>query len=268
MDLFLACLHGAAYAALAFAIPLPAVRRPAIAVLLLTAIACLATGLLAPSERTLVTVHTYAGFEGYAQEVSMVSFPTGTATAPGWQWPLPFLGFALLWSGILWRLGQNPVRNGLVLPLLFAWTATAMWLGTQFLAGPSAIVQPLGLDRVLYPAGIALALCAAYTAKSLPSLLIRISAGVVLARLPAAAFSKLASDSRLGTGLDIHTVRDIVNPLTGMQFDPRITLDSPYQQFWLIWLEHVIMFPAIYLLSLTGIAFGVYMFHKHSADAV
>jgi hypothetical protein len=58
-------------------------------------------------------------------------------------------------------------------------------------------------------------------------------------------------------------VRDIVNPMTQLQFDPRLQPGSAEQQFWLIWLEHVIVFPALYLLSLTGIAFGVWMFHRH-----
>jgi hypothetical protein len=31
-------------------------------------------------------------------------------------------------------------------------------------------------------------------------------------------------------------------------------------------LEHVLVFPALYLLSLLGIAFGVYMFHRHGPE--
>jgi hypothetical protein len=266
MDLLLACLHGAAYAAVAFALPLPRLRKLAILALLLAAATSLAAGWFGPAERTLMTVHTYAGFDGAAQEVSMVSFPTGEKTAPGWLWPLPFAGFAVLWGLVLRALGQRQPARAWLLPLLLAWTATAQWLGMQWFAAPGPVVQPLGLDRVLFPAGIALALLAARQARTFAQLLFTISACTVAARLPAALFSKLASDQRLGTSLDVALVRDIVNPMTGLQFDPRLTIGSPEQQFWLIWLEHVIMFPALYLLSLTGIAFGVYMFHKHGGD--
>ena len=48
-----------------------------------------------------------------------------------------------------------------------------------------------------------------------------------------------------------------------MQFDPKLEMGSPEQEFWLIWLEHIIFFPTIYLMSLFGIGFGVYMWHKH-----
>lgn len=67
-----------------------------------------------------------------------------------------------------------------------------------------------------------------------------------------------------GTCLDIHTIRDIVNPMTQMQFEPRLAIGSKEQYFWLIWLEHVIFYPAVYVMSLSGIGFGTYMFHKHS----
>ncbi|HEX5054039.1 MAG TPA: hypothetical protein VFZ65_19830 [Planctomycetota bacterium] len=265
MDVLLACLHGAAYATLAFALPMPRARRLAMACLLLAAVASVATGASTSGERTLTTVHTYAGYEGAAQEVSMVSFPTGTVSAPGWQWPLPFAAFAGAWVLVLWFLRQRQPKNPLVLPMLFAWSATAAWLAMQQLAAPGAIVQPIGLDRFLYPAGLALALLAARSARSLLVLFVLLSGSTIAARLPAALFSKYASDHQLGTCLDIHTVRAIVNPMTQLQFDPLLQPGSGEQQFWLIWLEHVIIFPAIYCLSLIGIAFGVYMFHHHGA---
>ena len=96
-------------------------------------------------------------------------------------------------------------------------------------------------------------------------LFVTLSASTIAARLPAAIFSKYASDHHLGTSLDISTVRDIVNPMTQMQFDPRLDPGSGAQQFWLIWLEHVIFFPGVYVMSLLGIAFGLHMFHRHSS---
>ncbi len=267
MDVVLTLLHLAAFLALGFALALPRARTLAIGVLAVAALASVLAGSLDGAPRALTTIHTYAGFEGAAHEISMVSFPTGEFHAPGWQWPLPFLGFALLWIVVLMGIGQRPLRIPLGLPLLFAWSGIATWLGMQWCAAPDILVQPVGLDRVLWPAGLAAGLIAAFQATSAYRLFLWLSGGTLLMRLPAALFSKYASDAEVGTCLDIHTVRDIVNPMTQMQFDPRLVIGSGDQQFWLIWLEHVIFFPAVYLMSLFGIAFGAYMFHRHGKSA-
>jgi hypothetical protein len=263
MDALLTCLHLAAWIATGLALAVPAARRTAVGLLAVAAATGLVAGALAPEPRTLETVHTYAGFEGMGQEVSMVAFPTGTFAAPGWQWPLPFALFAAVWCAVLLRLGRRLPAHPLVLPLLYAWSACATWLAMQWLAAPAPTVQPLGLDRFLWPAGLAAALLAARRATTLLSLFVHVAAATMLARLPAALFSKAASDARWGTVLDVHSIRDIVNPMNQMQFEPQLSIDSGAQQFWLIWLEHVIVFPAVHLLSLFGIAFGAFMFHRH-----
>ncbi len=266
METVLAILHGAAYVTLALALPVHRLRRFAMVCLFVAAGTSVVTGALTDGPRTLTTVHTFAGYEGAANEVSMVSFPTGTVSAPGWQWPLPFAAFAAFWLLVLWGLGERQPHNPVVWPLALAWSATAVWLAMQKLAVPAAIVQPIGLDRFLFPAGVALAVLAAQSCKSFATLFVTISLSTIAARLPAAVFSKFASDWQVGTSLDISSVRDIVNPMTQLQFDPRLAPGSAEQQFWLIWLEHVIIFPALYLMSLIGIAFGVYMFHKHGDE--
>jgi hypothetical protein len=263
MDALLLCLHLAAWLALAFALAHVRARPYAIGLLAVAALAGIAAGCAGDETRTLTTVHTYAGFEGAALEVSMAPFETGTFEAPGWQWPLPFAAFAAAWIVALWLLGRKPAKNALVLPMLFAWSAAATWLAMQWRAAPAALVQPVGLDRFLWPAGLATALIAAQTARRFVVLLLQVGGAIVLARLPVALFSKYASDAHLGTVLDISSVRDIVNPMTQAQFNPRLAAGSPTQQFFLIWLEHVIFFPAAYLLSLFGIAFGAWMFHRH-----
>lgn len=266
MDVLLLLLHLAAWVGLALGLALPAARRHAVLALAVAALASGAAGLFADGERTLQTVHTYAGFEGSSHEVSMVSFPTGTFTAPGWQWPLPFVAFAVAWILVLRALGTRPLRSPLLLPLLFAWSATATWLGMQVLAAPALLVQPVGLDRFLWPAGLAGALLAAAHARRFAGLFAMVGAVTMLARLPAALASKLLSDLQLGTTLDVSSVRDIVNPMTQMQFEPRLEPGSGQQQFWLIWLEHVIFFPAVHLMSLLGIAFGAWIFRRHAND--
>ncbi|MCA8951186.1 MAG: hypothetical protein KDE27_16890 [Planctomycetes bacterium] len=274
MDLLAALLQLAAFVMLGLGLALPKLRLTAIAALLVAAGVGLADGLLGPAERTLETVHHYAGYAGNDLEVSMVAFPTGTATAPGWQWPLPFVGFAALWSIVLWSRGRQQLRGPFVLPLLYAWSATATWLWMQLLAAPSAVIQPAGLDRFLWPACLALALLLARQVSGILMLIVMVSAAMLAARLPAALFSKLASDNGLGTVLDVSAVGtkatsaagEIVNPLNQMVFDPRFSAGSSDQQFWLIWLLHLIIFPAIYTLSLFGIALGVHLWHVHGGD--
>ncbi|MCR9246735.1 MAG: hypothetical protein NXI31_17005 [bacterium] len=266
MDLLVALLQFAAFLLLGLGLALPGWRRAAIAALGLAAAVSLGHGLTGPTEQTLTTVHHYAGFEGAALEVSMVAFPTGTVTAPGWQWPLPFLAFAILWGAVLWTRGRRELRSPFLLPMAMAWSAAATWLGMQTLAAPAAVVQPIGIDRFLWPALLALAILVARQASGILMLIVMVSASMLAARLPFAMFSKWASDQRLGTSLDISQVIDIVNPMTHMTFDPRIVSGSDDQQFWLIWLEHLIIFPALYTTSLFGIALGVHLWHKHSDD--
>lgn len=267
MDALLTCLHLATYLLLALALPLPALRKAAIAVALLAAVVGLGLGFTGPAERTLETVHTYAGYDGEkGMEVSMVRFPTGTVTAPGWQWPLPFAAFALLWSVLLGWLGQRPLPRAWLWPILYGTSATAMWLGMQATAAPELLVQPVGLDRFLWPAGLAAALLAGRSAQKFALLFLQVGGSILLMRLPAALFSKFVSDAHGGTCLDVTSVVAIVNPMTQMQFDPPLVAGSSAQQFWTIWLEHVIFFPAVHLMSLFGIAFAAWMFHRHGPE--
>jgi hypothetical protein len=265
MDLLLALLQQAGYVAIAIALARPSAGRAAAALLLVSALLGLAMGLASPAARELVTTHTFLAYEGQALEPQPVHFPTGTARAPGWQWPLPWAAFALLWAALLWRRRElPPPANAFLLPLLCAWTATAAWLGMQTLAAPAPLVQPFGLDRFLWPAGLALSLLLARTGRMLVALL-SLSPAIVAARLPAALFSKYASDRALGTCLDVSSIVDVVNPMTRAQFDPRLVAGSAEQQFWLIWAEHVFVFPAFHLMSLGGVAFAALMYRKYKA---
>jgi hypothetical protein len=264
MDLLISLSHVLAFLVLAFALAMPGFRRAGAALLLGIAVLTGAAALLGDGPRTLETVHTFAGYEGSAMEVSMVSFPTGTFTAAAGMWAVPFAAFAACWILILLSLKQRWVKSPWILPLLFAWSGLLLWLAEQYFAAPALLVQPIGLDRFLWPAGLCLCLVASKQCKSLLAVFVTIGAGITLGRLPAAFFSLYASNHELGTCLDIHAIRDIVNPMTQMQFEPRLEAGSEQQQFWLIWLQHVIFYPAVYLMSLFGIGFGTYMFHKHA----
>jgi hypothetical protein len=263
MDLILAILQTACYLAGALALATERWRRPATALLLLTALLSVAAGLLAPGERELVCTHTFVGREGNALDLSPVHFPTATMRAPGWLWPLPFAAFAAAAAAaVCWR--RTPPRlPPMVAALLFAWSATASWIAMQFAAAPAAVVQPFGLERLLWPAGLLLTLDLARGGGSFLRVFLMLSLGLVAQRLPAALFSKLASDHGWGTGLDVAQVVKIVNPMTHLQFEPRLQPNSPEQQFWLIWAEHVLVYPALYLLGFAGIAFASFMIQKH-----
>jgi hypothetical protein len=266
MDLFIGLAHLFAFLALGIGLAVPRGRPPAQIALAAAALLGVLHAALGPAVRSLTTVHHYAGYEGAALEVAMRGFPTGTFTAPGWQWPLPFLFFAVAWILVLRGLGPRRPRTSLLLPLLFAWTATACWLLQQVLAAPAATVQPAGLDRFLWPAELAFVVLAARCARGLWPLTVMVSCAVVAARLPAALFSKLASELRLGTCLDVSAVVDIVNPMTKQMFDPPLVAGSAVQQFWLIWLEHVIIYPALHSLGMFGIALGLYLWYRHEHD--
>ncbi len=267
MDLLAALLQGACYVAFAAALsPAAATRkgvgRTAVAIGLLTAVFGLVHGLLGPAQRELVCTHLFVAYEGSALEPSPVEFATDTVHAAGWLWPLPFAVFAGLWSVVAWR--RPVLGNPWLLPLLLGWSAIATWLLMQMLAAPAAVVQPAALDRCLWPAGLALALRLAMTADRFLPLLLQLALGTTAMRLPAALFSKLASDRHLGTSLDVSKIVDIVHPVTRYQFEPRLEAGSPAQQFWLIWAEHVIAFPAFHMLSFSGIAFAVWLMRRHS----
>lgn len=262
METAVAIVHILCYVALAAGLIAPRLGRPAAIVLGTGAVVtAIAAGLL-PETANLTVTHTYQGYAGHDLEVSPIHFQVETVAAPGWQWPLPFLLFCAVWAVVLlWRRSAT-TTGPFLLPLAMAWTAAATWLLLQKLAAPSAIVQPVGIDRFLFPAGVAMAVLVAKSAGSLRRTLLMVCVGTVAARLPIALFSKLASDRRWGTALDIHSITDIVNPLNQMQFDPPLVVDDPRQQFWMIWAEHVFGFPAFYLMSLFGIAFGVCMAAK------
>jgi hypothetical protein len=268
MDLLAAFLIAASYVGIAVALVRPRAAGAAAAILLLSAAVALAMGLLGPSARELVCRHTFVAYEGNALEPGPVHFATGTVRAPGWQWPLPWLLFAGSWAWLLWRRRARPPSGSpFVLPLALAWTATATWLALQWTAAPGPVVQPFGLDRCLWPAGLALALLLASSGQRLVPAVLSLSLGIVAARLPAALFSKYASDQRLGTGLDVSSIVAIVHPLTRTQFDPPLVAGSSAQQFWLIWAEHVFVFPAFHLLSLSGVLLLALMVRKHAAVA-
>lgn len=262
MELALALLQGASYLAIAAALLFPSGTRIACAVTLIAALLGLGLGLAEPEVRDLTTTHTFVAYEGQSLEPSAVHFPTGTKSAPGWQWPLPFLGFAALWAFLLLAVRNQEEQNAWILPLLLGWSATAAWLAMEWFAAPGALVQPYALDRFLWPAGLALALRLAASTQSLMALFLKLGLGCTLLRLPAALFSKYASDARLGTSLDVSSITTVVHPLQRVQVE--LEPGSLDQQMWLIWAENVFVYPAFHFMSVFGFAFAVWLMSRQT----
>lgn len=266
MELLAAVLQGVCFLAAAAALCYAPFWRVAAILLVSTSLFCVYLGFAGPEERELVTEHTFVGYQGIELEPSAVHHPTGTERAKGWQWPLPFAGFAVLWTVLLMvrrnKDADGEEENPWFLPLLLGWTAIASWLLMEKLAAPSEVVQPFALERMLWPAGLALSLrLAAVTQKLFPLLLLLAVAATAL-RLPAALFSKYASDQHLGTSLDISSITELVHPIQRVQL--QVERGSSEQQFWLIWAEHVFAYPAFHCMSYFGFAFAIWLMHRHS----
>lgn len=265
MDLLLAFLLFAAWLAVPLGFALPARRPLAVLIALAVTAFALGAGWLGEPVRNLDVTHTFVAYQQRGFDREAHDFVVDRVTAAGWQWPLPFALWASLWSAVLWRLGRRPV-GGFLLPLLCAWSAAAAWLAMQKLAAPAATVQPFGIERFLWPCGLAGALLIASRGERLLPVLLRLAVLVGVLRLPLALFAKLASDGHWGTGLDIHTITVFLNPLQP-ELEVETTAGSAEQQGWLIWAQHLLFLPAFYLMSLLGIAVMAFLFRQHLAAA-
>ncbi len=265
MDLLLALVTAAGSIALGLGLCRARWAGPAALVALGAGVVALLAGVLQPGERTLVVTHTFAAYAPDGFDVVPRHFPVDEVRAPGWQWPLPFLGWTGVWAVVLLlrRQATGPVHP--LLPLLLGWTGTAAWLLMQKCAAPALVVQPFGLERFLLPASIALAVAVSLRGERLLAVLFVLSFATIGMRAPAATFSKLASDGHWGTGLDVHTITAFVDPLQRVEVEA--APGSLLQQGWLIWGQQLFFLPGIYLLSLTGIAFGLFLWRKHGGPA-
>jgi hypothetical protein len=162
MDIALAILISATWILGPMAIAIPKLRSTASLVLLLAAVLALVSAVLAPGERSLDVVHTFAGFKGHDLEPSAVDFVVDQRQAPGLHWAVIFTVYALPWAlGLFVLRRRPPPANAFLLPLLAAWSGIACWLLLQVAAAPAAVVQPFGLERILFPAGLALCILVA-----------------------------------------------------------------------------------------------------------
>ena len=133
-------------------------------------------------------------------------------------------------------------------------------------AAAVGLVTPLAFDRALFPACIAACFLLAIQIRRVPLVLAWLSVLVTFGRLPLALFGTFATQREFGTSLDVHSITMFVDPFA--QSPVQVAQQSSEQLAWLIWLPNLLVMPALYMLSLSGIAFAITMFvtHPHSAD--
>ncbi len=264
LDFLLIAAQVLGFLGIAVAIALPRTRRRAAIALLALAAAALVAALLAVGSgsegRSLTVTATFPAYDELL--IVPTPFPVDQVTAPAFLWLLLVAVFAGAWA--LWarKTPSDQTPGPFALPLVLAWTGTALLLLLQKSAAPAVLVQPAGIDRILWPATLAAGLILADRCQRVVHLILYLSLFIALGRLPIAIFSVLASNGGWGTALDISTITLFANPV--IQQPIEVLPGSSEQHLWLIWLQHLVMMPGIYMMSTGGIAFSVYLFLKHA----
>jgi hypothetical protein len=235
--------------------------RPAAAIgLTALGVATLIAALSSGGERSLTVTATFPAYDELL--IVPTAFAVEDVTAPSPIWALLTAAFAGLWALWAWARRRGPVPGPFTLPLALAWTSTALWLALQKSAAPAILVQPHGLDRFLWPATLVAGLILAKRCERVVHLILYLSLFIALGRLPIAIFSVLASNNHWGTTLDISSITLFANPLVQQPIE--VTAGSTDQHLWLIWLQHMVMMPGIYMMSIGGIAFATFLYLKHA----
>ena len=260
----LALLQVLSFVALALAIVLPRYRFWG-AVYLGFAGALLAVeALLAgTTERTLAVTTHFAAFVG--NQIEQKEFVLGVERAPGFAWAA--LHAVACFAAAAWCVLRAPASGRELrarpfgAPLVLVLGGMALVLAAEKLAAPQPLVAPLPLERAALPGTIAAAILLARSGRRLPATLGLLSIFVGLTRLPVAIFGTIATRAHLGTSLDVHTVTFFANPLARMPVETAAA--STEQLAWLVWAPQLVVMPAVYMLSVGGVAFAVHMYALH-----
>ncbi|MHC4079312.1 MAG: hypothetical protein ACYTGW_19430 [Planctomycetota bacterium] len=265
MSVLLGCLQVGAFLAIALACLRPGARRPVAALLLVLAVAALSHAILAgDAPRTLTITSTTQAYKEL--DVVRKEFVLDEVTAPAWRWGLLCAMFALGWAAWAWRYRDAGVAarpsHAFGAPLALAWTGLALILLLQKAAAPEGLLVPfdLGPDRVLVPATLAAALLLALAAPRILHMVLYLSLYIGVTRVALGIFATLATQQQWGTHLDVHSIDFIATPIRAVPLE--LLPGSTPQLSWLVWVPHMLIFPAIYMMSLGGIGFGVMMAMK------
>lgn len=253
----------------AFAIGSPRRRRPMGYGLAACAGFFLVAATLDADQRTLDVTNWFPGLSQH--EVSAKEYLVSTETYAGGWWAAALAGFWGVWAS--WALYTDYVhrrRNAgapdtnpghpLVMPLALAWGCVALWVCLQPLAAPEILIQPAGIDRVLLPATFAAAMLVAARAERYLTLFVMLGVFIYLTRVPVALAMSIFSDNEWGTALDVHKVTSFADPMS--QRSVRVDPHDHRQSAWLIYAQQLIILPTLFMMSLGGICFFLFMLRR------
>ncbi|MCA8941859.1 MAG: hypothetical protein KDB80_04800 [Planctomycetes bacterium] len=238
--------------------------RVAVGTALLAVVAAVSALVVAGDQpRTLEVTHKFSAYVG--NELGNKDFPIETTEAPAAAWLLLVAGFLALWTVVLWLLRPRPGRepgtmHPFWVPMVLAWTSSALVLGLEKTAAPSELVRFFAFDRGLFFTTVAAAVLLAERCRSVFLTLSWMSLFVTLTRLPLALFGTFATRHEWGTSLDVHSIEHFANPL--VQRTVSVEPASTEQLAWLIWAPHLLVLPALYMMSTSGFALGRLLFLK------
>lgn len=264
LDFLLVSVQILALLGIGLAIVYPRGRGPVAAFLLALAVAAAVAAVASPDPRSLTVTATFPAYDELL--IVPTAFEVDEVDAPGWIWAGLGAGFALAWAVWAWSRRRTAPPGPFALPLVLAWSSAALCLLLQKSAAPEALVQPAGLDRGLWPATLACGLLLAARCERLVHLALYLSLFIALGRLPIAIVGVLASNNHWGTSLDISSITLFANPVVGQPIE--VSPGSTDQQMWLIWLQHLVMMPGIYMMSIGGIAVAAFLYQKHPSQTL
>jgi len=259
MTVLLACLQIAAFLAIAVACLVPRARRlVAILFLVLGAAALTQAARAGDAQRTLAISTTFPAYKGL--NVARKDFQVDHAAGAAWEWGLLCGVFVLAWAGWAWRYRNAPPSRAAGAPLALAWSGCGLILLLEKAAAPAALVAPFdwGPDRALIPATLAAALLLARQKPRVLDMVLSLTLFVAATRAALGLFATFATLGGWGTHLDIRSIDFIAIGTEPVELAP----GSLRQWWWLLGVPHLVVFPAIYMMSMGGIAFGVMMAAK------
>lgn len=261
-----ASLQLTAFAVVAIATVRPGLRRPGAIVLAALAALAIALATSHPGPRNLEITHQFTAYVDLT--VQAKDFPVETIQAvPAAYWGLALAAFCLAWAGWLLVQGQRPQGRAFGGPLILAWSGCALQLCMEKAAGPIELFAPFDLapDRALLPATLAGAYLLARRGGKIHHMVLYLSLFVAVTRLPLAVFGTLATQNSWGTHLDVHKATYFVPPgSNGIGIEAQA--GDSQQLFWMVWAPHLVVLPALYMMSTGGLAFLSLMWQRQQEE--
>ncbi len=255
--------------ALAVGVRAGRIRRVAAAVAALAAAGfAVAAAAAAGSRRTLDIGRSFAAYVD--TEVQAKRFHIEHVEAAGWGWAAVAACWCAGWGWVLWRRG-GVGRAPLLGPVAAGLSAFALVLLMQKLAAPSAFA--LGLDLPGLPAStpavlptiLAGAAALGATQRGTLRVLAMLSLAIGAIHLPIAGWSTFATLNQLGTSFDVYGIDFVANPVDRVPTE--LEPGSVRQLALLVWIDQLLVWPGLTMLSASGIAILCQMLAEHARAA-